>query len=168
MYLYALFLFMVPQTVPMLTNNQLQVLQHGTMTKVINSSLRLINGQCNLIDKSFGDSNAPLCCCRVLCRYEADSIFFFLLLLFVVKGRPASDNVLRFPVASKTSGRDECREEKNKKKYTYCFVNLFVVFFLPLCNFLQFLLLTRQLKPTKRKNPVSWAEILVWRRQFRR
>lgn len=107
MYLYALFLFMVPQTVPMLTNNQLQVLQHSTMTKVINSLLRLINGQRNLIDKSFRDSTAPLCCCRVLCRYEADSIFF-LLLLFVVKGRPASDNVLRFPVASKTSGRDEC------------------------------------------------------------
>lgn len=151
MYLYALFLFMVPQTVPMLTNNQLQVLQHGTMTKVINSSLRLINGQCNLIDKSFGDSNAPLCCCRVLCCYEADSIFFFLL-LFVVKGRPASDNVLRFPVASKTSGRDECREEK--KKTLIALLTCFC-FFLPLCNFLQFLLLTRQLKPTKRKNPVS-------------
>lgn len=48
----------------------------------------------------------------------------------MVKGRPASDNVLRFPVASKTSGRDECREgRKKKKKNTYCFVNLFFFFY---------------------------------------
>lgn len=155
MYLYALFLFMVPQTVPMLTNNQLQVLQHSTMTKVINSLLRLINGQCNLIDKSFGDSNAPLCCCRVLCRHEADSIFF--LLLFVVKGRPASWQCA--PVPSSFKNERKRRMPRGKKKTLIALLTCF--FFLPLCNFLQFLLLKRQLKPTKRKNPVSWAEILV-------
>lgn len=59
------------------------------------------------------------------------------LLLFVVKGRPASDNVLRFPVASKTSGRDECREEK-KKTLIALLTCLFFVFFYHFVTFYNF------------------------------
>lgn len=43
---------MDPQTVSILTNNQLEVLQHSTMTKVINSLLRLINGNAILLTKA--------------------------------------------------------------------------------------------------------------------
>lgn len=43
---------MVPQTVSILTNNQLQFLQHSTMTKVINSLLHLINGNAILLTKA--------------------------------------------------------------------------------------------------------------------
>lgn len=46
------FIFMVPQTVSILTNNQLQFLQHSTMTKVINSLLHLINGNAILLTKA--------------------------------------------------------------------------------------------------------------------
>lgn len=46
------FLFMVPQTVAILTNDQLQFLRHSTMTKVINSLLHLINGNAILLTKA--------------------------------------------------------------------------------------------------------------------
>lgn len=46
------FIFMIPQTVSILTNNQLQFLQHSTMTKVINSLLHLINGNAILLTKA--------------------------------------------------------------------------------------------------------------------
>lgn len=46
------FIFMVPQTVSILTNNQLQFLQHSTMTKVINSLLHLINGNAILLTRA--------------------------------------------------------------------------------------------------------------------
>lgn len=116
----------------MLTNNQLQVLQHSTMTKVINSLLRLINGQCNLIDKSFGDSNAPLCCCRVLCRHEADSIFF--LLLFVVKGRPASWQCA--PVPSSFKNERKRRMPRGKKKTLIALLTCFFFYhFVTFYNF---------------------------------
>lgn len=53
---------------------------------------------------------------------------FFFLFFFVVKGRPASDNVLRFPLALKKSRRDKYRKRSREKKNTYCFVNLFFCF----------------------------------------
>lgn len=43
---------MVPQTVAILTNDQLQFLRHSTMTKVINSLLHLINGNAILLTKA--------------------------------------------------------------------------------------------------------------------
>lgn len=51
-FFYNFFLVMVPQTVSILTNNQLQFLQHSTMTKVINSLLHLINGNAILLTKA--------------------------------------------------------------------------------------------------------------------
>lgn len=45
-------IFMIPQTVSILTNNRLQFLQHSTMTKVITSLLHLINGNAILLTKA--------------------------------------------------------------------------------------------------------------------
>lgn len=117
------FLFMVPQTVPMLTNNQLQVLQHGTMTKVRNSFLCLTHGQCNRIDKNLRDSTTPLPSSHALLRSRRHLCIFFFVML---KGGLASDNVgFQFPVSSKMSRRDKYR----KKKKTL--IALLTYFFFP-------------------------------------
>ena len=101
---------MVPQTVSILTNNQLQFLQHSTMTKVINFFVTFNYWQRNLIDKSLKTSG----CFREYTRMSAVSLLSQHSAFQWT--RPVYSNVLQFPIASKRRIRD-------KYPNTYCFVN---------------------------------------------